>query len=104
MGGDFNARTDEKGEMEDGEEERKRRSKDKKVNKEGEVLLGWLEEEGWGIMNGIKEGNKEGEWTLTGGRGKSVIDYVIRDKAAWEKVNILVVEDEVESDHQLVTV
>ena len=45
MGEDFNARTGERGEMENGEEDRKRRSKDKKVNKEGEVFLGWLEEE-----------------------------------------------------------
>ena len=46
MGGDFNARTGEKGEMEDGEEKKKRKSKNKKVNKEGETLLRWLEEEG----------------------------------------------------------
>ena len=45
LGGDFNARTGEKGKMENGEKERKKRSKDKKVNKEGEMLLRWLEEE-----------------------------------------------------------
>ena len=77
MGGDFNARTGEKREIEDEKEERKKKSKDTKVNKEGEMLLSWLEEEGWGIMNGVKEGDKEGKWTFTGSRGESVIDYVI---------------------------
>ena len=33
-----------------------------------------------------------------------MIDYIISDRAAWEEVNRLVVEDEVESDHQSVTV
>ena len=35
MGKDFNARTGEKGEMEDGKEERKRKSKDKKSEQGG---------------------------------------------------------------------
>ena len=46
MGGDFNARTEERGALEEEEEKQRRRSKDKKVNREGEVLLNWLEEEG----------------------------------------------------------
>lgn len=82
LGRDFNARTGERGEIEDREEEKRRRSKDKKVNKEGEVLLGWLEEEGWDIINGTKEGDEEGEWTFTKGREDSVIDYVIGNRVA----------------------
>ena len=39
VGGDFNARTGERGALEEEEEEQRRRSKDKKVNREGEVLL-----------------------------------------------------------------
>ena len=40
-GGDFNARTEERGagDLEEEEEEQGRRSKDKKVNREGKVLL-----------------------------------------------------------------
>lgn len=66
--------------------------------------MGWLEEESWDIINGAKEGDEEGEWTFTGGRGDSVIDYVIGNRVAWEKINRLVVGDEVKSGHQSVTV
>lgn len=31
-------------------------------------------------MNGAKEGDKEREMTFTGGRGETVIDYVIGDR------------------------
>jgi len=51
VGGDFNARTGEKGALEDGKEGRERRSKDKVINKQEEELIRWVEEEGWGIMN-----------------------------------------------------
>jgi len=69
VGGDFNAKTGERGTLEDGEEGASRVSKDKVINKMGEELIRWVEEEGWGIMNGAKEGNEEGEMTFTGGRG-----------------------------------
>jgi len=55
-------------------------------------------------MNGAKEGDKEGEMTFTGGRGETVIDYVIGDRGAWEKIKKLEVGKEVDSDHQSVTV
>lgn len=45
-------------------------------------MLRWIGEEGWGIMNRAKEGDKEGEVTFTGGRGETVIDYVIGDRTA----------------------
>jgi len=73
VGGDFNARTGEMGALEDGEEGRERKSKDKVINKQGEELIKWVEEEGWGIMNGTKKGDREGEVTFTGGRGGTVI-------------------------------
>lgn len=38
-------------------------------------MLRWVGEEGWGIINGVKEGDREGEVTFTGGRGETVIDY-----------------------------
>lgn len=40
--------------------------------------------------------------TFTGERGETVINYVIRDKGAWERVKRLEVGDEVDSDHQSV--
>jgi len=43
-----------------------------------EELIKWVEE-GWGIINGVKERNEE-EMTFTG--GEIVIDYVIGDKGA----------------------
>ena len=46
-----------------------RRSKDKKVNKEGRFLLEALEEAGWWIFNGGGKGDEEGEWRYAGGRG-----------------------------------
>lgn len=75
--GDFNARTGEEGGIiKKGEWEkdwRGRRSKDKKVNAEGRVLVKWVEEVGWTIFNGSVKGDEKGDWTYTGGRGKSVI-------------------------------
>lgn len=74
--GDFNARTGEREAMEEGEEGRERMSKDKLMNKQGEELVKWVEE-GWDIMNGMKEGDEEGEITFTEGRRERIIDYVI---------------------------
>jgi len=60
-GGDFNARTGEEGgrvgiEWEEREKEgRVRRSKDRKVNREGKRLMEFLESKGWGILNGREE-------------------------------------------------
>ncbi|XP_018406609.1 PREDICTED: uncharacterized protein LOC108782751 [Cyphomyrmex costatus] len=100
LGGDFNARTGTDGGMAgELEEEKERGSKDKKVNKEGRILLKVMEEEGWGIMNGKKPGDEEGEWTYSGGGGESVIDYVIGNNEAWGEVKELKVEERVESDH-----
>lgn len=83
-GGDFNARTGEEGGRvegeEEGEERKLRRSKDKKINGEGSKLCIFFEEQGWTILNGNIKGEERGEWTYTGGRGESVIDYVIGDE------------------------
>lgn len=51
IGGDFNARTgEERGRLGSGEEEEEertgRRSKDKKMNKEGRILVEWLKKRG----------------------------------------------------------
>ncbi|KYM97841.1 hypothetical protein ALC62_11466 [Cyphomyrmex costatus] len=106
LGGDFNARTSMEGVLVEGmEEEKERCSKDKKINKDGRMLLKVMEEEGWGIMNGRKQGNEKGEWIYSGGRGESVvIDYVIGNIEAWREVKELRVEERVESDHYPISV
>ncbi|KAH0549805.1 hypothetical protein KQX54_014418 [Cotesia glomerata] len=48
------------------------KSKDKKVNSEGEKLLKLCNEVGLKILNGAKEGDKNGEVTFVGGKGKIV--------------------------------
>jgi hypothetical protein len=68
IGGDFNARTGkrEKGIGEEEEEGgrgirwRERKSKDEKENKEERKLLEFIEERGWGILNGSTKGMKKG--------------------------------------------
>lgn len=74
LGGDFNARTAERGGRLGEENEREagiggRRSKDKKANKEGLKLLKLLEETGLVIWNGNVEADREGEFTFAGERG-----------------------------------
>ncbi|KYN08220.1 hypothetical protein ALC62_00795 [Cyphomyrmex costatus] len=93
LGGDFNARTGTEGALVEGmEEEKERCSKDKKINKDGRILIKVMEEEGWGIMIGRKQGDEKGEWTYSGGRGESVIDYAIGNIEAWGEVKEIRVE------------
>lgn len=40
-------------------------------------MVDFLEERGWRIFNGNVRGDEEGEYTFTGGRGNTVIDYVL---------------------------
>jgi len=113
IGGDFNAWTGmEGGGYEMGGEEgsnkedgrRKRRSKDGKINKEGKKLISFLEERGWGILNGCTKGDEEGEYTFIGGKGSTVIDYILGDEELREKVTRFRVGEEVDSDHHPVEV
>lgn len=88
IGEDFNARTGREGgkvqevEEEDREEEGDRRqSKDEMINKEERILLvEFVEERRWSSFNGNITGDEEGEYTFTGGKGCTVIDYVMGDR------------------------
>ncbi|KYN12410.1 hypothetical protein ALC57_15415 [Trachymyrmex cornetzi] len=110
-GGDFNVRTRREGgrireEIEGEEEEkrrRKRRSRDSKKNKVGGKMVEFIRERSWSILNGDVKGDKEGNWTYTGRRGVSVIDYVLTDEETREGIEYLV-EDEMDSDHRLLVV
>ncbi|XP_024868251.1 trichohyalin-like [Temnothorax curvispinosus] len=103
IGGDFNARTGQEGgrieEEEGGGLGEGRRSKDKKVDREGRLLVNSLEERGWEIFNGNVRGDEEGEFTFTGGRGGTVIDYIIGKGEVREKIVSMVVGERVDSDH-----
>src|SRR5436190_10590343 len=106
IGGDFNARTGREGGRvgmgrveEERKKERKRKSKDEVINGEGRKLVSYIEEMGWSIFNGDMRGDEEGEWTFTGGRGNTVIDYVIGNEECREKVKRLRVGDRIDSDH-----
>ncbi|XP_011861498.1 PREDICTED: golgin subfamily A member 6-like protein 1, partial [Vollenhovia emeryi] len=108
IGGDFNARTGEEGGKEsiegtDGWEFR-RRSRDKKLNKEGRRLTQFIKERGWFILNGGIRGDNEGNWTYTGGRGESVIDYVMVEEDIEEEIERMEVVNRIESDHHPVVV
>lgn len=43
--------------------------KDRKISREGRVLVEFLEERGWCIFNGVIKENEEGEFTYTKDRG-----------------------------------
>jgi len=53
----------------------------------------------WFIFNGCGKGDEEGSWTYAGGRGESVIDYVLGDGEAWDRIERIEVKDRIESDH-----
>ena len=103
IGGDFNARTGQEGgrveEEGRGLREGERKSKDKKMDREGRLLVKCVEERGWEILNGNVRGDEEGEFTFTGGRGDTVIDYVIGDGEIRKKIESMTVGDRVDSDH-----
>lgn len=49
------------------------------------MLVRFLKERGWGILNGCMDGDEEGEYTFTGGKENTVIDYVIGDEKVRER-------------------
>lgn len=100
VGGDFNARTADKGGKIEGfeEKEERRKVKDVIMNDEGKKLLRWLSENGMGIINGNTEGDEEGEYTYISTVGKSTEDY-IANKVGEEKLARLEVGICDTSDH-----
>jgi hypothetical protein len=61
-----------------GEGDGKRKSRDKvekKIQRQGgkcrceETVMEWIEENGWEVLNGNKQGDEEGEWTYIGSGG-----------------------------------
>ncbi|KAH0817747.1 hypothetical protein GEV33_005045 [Tenebrio molitor] len=87
VAGDYNGRIGERGARNWGEVkgDGKRKTKDKVENAEGKRLIEWIEENGWEVLNGNKQGDEEGEMTYVGSRGETDIDYAIVNEPAWEK-------------------
>lgn len=81
-----------------------RRHENRRMQKASSCLCGFLREYGWAILNGDTEGDEEGEWTYTGGRGESVIDYVVEDERTRKGIEKLRVKEKVDSDHQPIVV
>ncbi|KAK7861846.1 hypothetical protein R5R35_013484 [Gryllus longicercus] len=78
----FNARVRNGGILSDGKlEDGVLKSKNLVVNKNGKLLLGAINEEGWVVVNSFKEGNWEEEYSFIGGISQgTVIDVVITGK------------------------
>ncbi|KYN12146.1 hypothetical protein ALC57_15690 [Trachymyrmex cornetzi] len=72
---------------------------DSKKNKEGNKLVEVIRERGWSILNGNVKGDEKGNWTYTGGKGNSVIDYVLVDEETKEGLESMEIGEEIDSDH-----
>lgn len=51
------------------------------------------------ILNGGMKWDEDGKWTYVGGKGESVIDYIIGNEDVWEKMQKMEVADRIDSDH-----
>lgn len=67
-------------------------------------MVRFLEERGWGILNGSTKGDEEGEYTYTRGKRNTVIDYVIGNEKVREKIRRMRIGDRIDSDHQPVEI
>lgn len=56
------------------------------------------------ILNGTIKGNEEEEYTFIGGRGDTVIDYVVENREVKERIIKIKIGDRVDSDHQPVEI
>lgn len=50
------------------------------------------------------KGDEEGEFTYTGGRGDTVIDYVIGEEEVRERISKLEVGERIDSDHHPIVI
>jgi len=104
--GDFNARIEKGGKRieEEKNEEPWRNSNDREVNNKGKELLGLVEDRGWDITNGNMRRDEKRELTYIGRRGELVVDYVLVNQKAWDKIGKMEIGNRVESEHQLLEI
>lgn len=77
------------------------------MNKEEKMLVIFLEKRGSEILNKGTVRDEKMEYIFTGGRGNSVIDYVLGEEGIRKKVKrlyIIYIEERVNSDHHQVEV
>jgi len=84
IGGDYNARIWKEGQRIEGKEDVEpwRNTKNEEVTNEGKELLDLVEDRGWDIADGNMRGDENVELTFIGGRGESVVDYVLVNQKA----------------------
>lgn len=58
------------------------------MNREKRGMVRFLEERGWGILSRNIKGDEEEEYTYTGGKENTVIDYVIGNGEVREKIRM----------------
>lgn len=63
-----------------------------------------IEEKGWSIFNGNMSGDKKGEFTFTGSKGCTVIDYLIGDEDVKGRIKRMRIGDRIDSDHHSVEI
>lgn len=63
-------------------------------------MIRFVEENGWDIFNGCIRRDEEGEFTYTGGKGNTIIDYVIEEIEVRDRVENMKIGDKIDSDHQ----
>ena len=76
-----------------------RTSKDEKFNAEGKKLYELIEDSGGIILNGRTRGDSAGDFTFIGGRGNSIIDYIICSHSFLHLVEDMTVGSKPFSDH-----
>jgi len=59
-----------------------------------------VEDRGWDIANGNMKGDENGKLTYIGERGESMVDYVLVNQKAWDKIEKMKIGNRVESDYQ----
>lgn len=88
IGGDFNLRIRELGNISEERELKDRKNKDIVVGNGGKNFVNWIQEIGWYILNGATTGDWEDEFTYLEAKGSAVIDYVIMNKKMHEWTQI----------------
>jgi len=64
------------------------------------MLVDFIKERGWFILND----RVKGDWTYTGARGESVIDYVVVEQIISEGITRLEIGECIDSDHHPVVI
>lgn len=100
IGGDFNARVGEGGKRyQEQERETRRPAKDKEDNNNGKIMLELIEDRGWEMLNGNKDGDEKGEFTYIRGNVATTIDYALANEDAYNEIVTFRIGNRVESDH-----